>query len=138
MAVEKSKGGGLDRVLVLEVNPRPPASLALYGRVGSRGVLGAHLRACRHDELPAAAMVAGAPVNGHQIVFAPRALRLDDATLTRWATGSQLHDQPRAATRFAAGEPVCSVSAWGADADAVKIELARRSDAVLCTLETLT
>ncbi len=127
-----------DRVLVLEVNPRPPASLALYPRVGAGGVLRAHLRACQHGELPAVATAVSAPVNGHQIVFAPRALRLDDATLTHWATGSQLHDQPRAATRFAAGEPVCSVSAWGADADSVKIELARRSDAVLCTLETLT
>lgn len=127
-----------DRVLVLEVNPRPPASLALYPQVGSGGVLGAHLRACRQDELPVVAERVSAPVNGHQIVFAPRALRLDDATLTHWATGSQLHDRPRAATRFAAGEPVCSVSARGANADLVKIELARRSDAVLRTLETLT
>ncbi len=127
-----------DRVLVLEVNPRPPASLALYPRVGAGGVLRAHLRACRQVELPAVATAHNAPVNGQQIVFAPRALCLDDATLMRWAAGSQLHDRPRAATRFAAGEPMCSVSASGADANSVKIELAHRSDAVQRTLETLT
>jgi uncharacterized protein len=126
-----------DRVLILELNPRPPASLALYRRVGSGGVLGAHLRACQHGELPALARSVSAPVHGHQIVFAPRALRLDAATLACWAAGVYLHDQPRAATRFACGEPVCSVSASGADADSVKTELARRSDAVLRTLETL-
>ena len=127
-----------DRVLVLEVNPRPPASLELYPRVGGGGVLRAHLRACQLGELPALATAASALVNGHQIVFAPHALHLDDGTLTHWATASQLHDQPRAATRFAAGEPLCSVSACGADAASVKTELAHRSAAVLRTLETLT
>ena len=127
-----------DRVLVLEVNPRPPASLALYGRVGAGGVLRAHLRACQLGELPALATAASALVNGHQIVFAPHALHLDDGTLTHWATASQFHDQPRAATRFAAGEPLCSVSACGADAASVKSELAHRSAAVLRTLETMT
>ncbi|HWH83184.1 MAG TPA: ATP-grasp domain-containing protein, partial [Burkholderiaceae bacterium] len=37
-------------VQVLEVNPRPPASLALYA---ARGLIDAQLRACLHAELPA-------------------------------------------------------------------------------------
>ncbi len=34
---------------VLEINPRPPASMALYGQ---HHLVAAHLRACLHDELP--------------------------------------------------------------------------------------
>ena len=140
-----------ERVLVLEVNPRPPASLALYARAGDRGVLGAHLRACRDGVLPhgpalerpgggqvgAAPPASSAEVQGSEIVFAPRALQLDADLAARLERLADTHDLPRAATDFAAGDPVCSVSARGATAAAVKAELARRRDALLRTLESL-
>ena len=58
--------GSLDFMLdgdafgVLEVNPRPPASMALYGsryfqsasQAAPCGAVAAHVRACLHDELP--------------------------------------------------------------------------------------
>ena len=48
------------------------------------------------------------------------------------------HDLPRAGTRFAAGDPVCSVTASGADADAVKIGAGAAARRACCSsLETL-
>ena len=125
-----------ERVLVLEVNPRPSASLALYPRVGDGGVLRAHLHACRQGELPNAPPIEGI-VHGHQIVVAPFALSIDDADAARLAARPNTHDLPRGALRFVAGDPVCSVSASGVSAESVKIELTRRCEALLRTLETL-
>lgn len=127
-----------ERLWVLELNPRPPASLSLYPQAGAGGVLRAHLRACQHGELPTLAAGPDAWVNGQRIVFAPRALQLDAAAVAQLACRPQTHDLPRAAATLSAGEPVCSVSASGADPATVKHELARRSEAVLQTLEALT
>jgi predicted ATP-grasp superfamily ATP-dependent carboligase len=124
-----------ERVFVLEVNPRPPASMALYPDVGGAGVLRAHLRACLHNELPGPLRPAGS-VGGTEIVVAPRALRLDVAAAAALASWPGAHDLPHAGTDFAAGDPLCSVTASGRDADAVKIRLARQRDAVLQQLET--
>ncbi|HSW26323.1 MAG TPA: ATP-grasp domain-containing protein [Burkholderiaceae bacterium] len=125
-----------ERAWVLEVNPRPSASMALYPDVGSVGVLRAHLRACLHDELPAPPRPAGS-VGGNEIVVAPRVLRLDEAAAATLAAWPDVHDLPHAATLFAAGDPLCSVTARGPDADSVKIGLARQRDAVLQQLETV-
>jgi uncharacterized protein len=125
-----------ERVWVLEVNPRPSASMALYPDVGGAGVLRAHLRACLHDELPAPPRPAGS-VGGSEIVVAPRTLRLDEASVAALAAWPDVHDLPHVAMQFAAGDPVCSVTARGPDADSVKIGLARQRDAVLQQLETV-
>jgi predicted ATP-grasp superfamily ATP-dependent carboligase len=134
------------RVLVLEVNPRPPASLALYPRVGDAGPLCAHLRACIDARLPATTASAGlheaiagmansgsarATVSGNEIVYAPHSFDCDAATAQQLALLPDTHDLPRGATRFAAGEPVCSVSARGATAATVRSELARRRTTLL-------
>jgi predicted ATP-grasp superfamily ATP-dependent carboligase len=129
-------------VHVLEVNPRPPASMALYAHVGAGGAMRAHLNACRDRALPGAA----APQNrvcGTEIVFADRPLRLDAAAATALANAAHIHDVPRAAnaaqheTHLRHGDPLCSVSASGADAASVRSQLARRRDALLQMLETL-
>jgi predicted ATP-grasp superfamily ATP-dependent carboligase len=125
-----------EHVFVLEVNARPPASMALYPDVGGAGVLRAHLRACLHDELPGPQRPARS-VGGTEIVFAPRALRLDDAAAAALASWPGAHDLPHAGTDFAAGDPLCSVAASGPDADSVKIALARLRDGVLQQLETV-
>jgi predicted ATP-grasp superfamily ATP-dependent carboligase len=124
------------RVWVLELNPRPPASMALYPNVGGAGVLRAHLRACLHDELPGPPPPA-ASVSGTEIVYARRALRLDQADADALASRPGAHDLPHAGTEFAAGDPLCSVTASGPDAASVKIGLARQRDAVLQQLETV-
>src|SRR6185295_14474915 len=98
---------------VLEVNPRPPASMALYGP----GMVAAHLRACTQGELPRGpARFANDIVRGTEVVFAPRRVRLDQPAAQRLAARADCHDLPLAATVFEAGDPLCSVSASGTDA----------------------
>jgi uncharacterized protein len=143
--------GSLDFLLdgatihVLEVNPRPSASLEMYPCVGDQPVLLAHLAACSVDarsHLPCEPWHRGA-VRGTEIVFAPHPLRLGAAAVTRLAGLPATHDLPRGpaagapATHFAPGEPLCSVSAGGADAASVSEQLARRRDAVLDILQSL-
>ncbi len=142
--------GSLDFMLdgsafgVLEVNPRPPASMELYGRryfqpVSSGqpcGAIAAHRRACLHGDLPRAVEhEAIATVRGTEIVYAPRPVCIDDAAARRLGERTDCHDLPSGAQRFAAGDPICSVSATAADAELVEALLGLRREAVEQTLE---
>lgn len=130
--------GSLDFLLdgeafaVLEVNPRPPASLALYR---DRQPLQLHLRACREGELAESTHATTAKVNGTEIVFARRALQLDAEAARKIASQPQCHDLPRADSTFAVGDPLCSVSAQGDGVEEVVALLGRRRDAMLHRLE---
>ena len=126
-----------DTVEVLELNPRPPASLELYPRVGAGGPVRAHLRASVHDELPPAPAPAQG-VRGTEIVFAPRALQVDAGMAGQIARLDGARDLPRAGARCAAGDPLCSLVAEGCDANEVTTRLASRRDALLVSLETTT
>jgi uncharacterized protein len=111
-----------DRCSVLEVNPRPPASMVLYGgdpnHLQSDGLVAAHLRACLHGELPRwSTPSASAVVNGTEIVYAPRALRLTPWVLQQLARRSDCHDLPAAAAQVEAGDPVCSVGVSASSAE---------------------
>ena len=132
--------GGLDFMLdgehfaLLEVNPRPPASLALYL---DRLPMQAHLRACLHGELPDPAPGSAAPVRGSEIVFARSPLSLGDAAVRELAAWPQCHDLPRAGSAFAAGDPLCSLTAQAGSADDVIALLAARREALLARMEEL-
>lgn len=120
---------------VLEVNPRPPATLSLYPRIGRGGPWGAHLEACRARRLPPRPAPAG--VRGVETVFAAAPCRWGDAAACLASGATHLHDLPAAGTVFAAGEPVCTLSAEGTAADAVQAALARRAADLLNLLEPL-
>ena len=122
-----------DALGVLEVNPRPPASLALYAQ---RGLIDAHLRACLHRELPPRMFAARSRTAGHEIVYATRALQVDEARARQLAQRPGAHDVPVAGTRIMAGHPLCSLSAEGDGAAQVRASLAAQRDALLDTLET--
>lgn len=124
-----------DRWQALEVNPRPPASLSCYPDAAP---MAAHVRACVEGVLPAAAPAPGPPaqVEGHRIVFATRPLRLADGVAAALAGRAGTHDLPSAGARFQAGDPVCSVSARGADAPAVLARLQAAHADVQTLLET--
>lgn len=134
--------GSLDFLLdgrcieVLELNPRPPASLALYPQVGQGGPIGAHLQACAGGALP---VVERRPalLHGNEIVYARAPLRLDEPRCAWLAAEPDLHDLPYAGQACAAGDPVCSVGVAGASASTVREQLAQRRDAVLSVLETM-
>jgi len=121
-----------DSFAVLEVNPRAPASLALYR---DRSPLKAHLRACREAVLPERMRPAPTVVRGCEVVFTPHALRLGESAARGIAAMAQCHDLPRAGCLFAVGDPLCSVSAQGAGVDEVVALLASRRQVVLNLLE---
>lgn len=118
-----------DRIEVLELNPRPPASLALYPRIGGVGVLTAHLQACEQGLLPAA-MTEDVPVRGTEILFAECSIEVNAARADALAALPGTCDLPRAGTRVAAGDPLCSVRAEAADEARMNEQLAARRDAV--------
>ena len=130
-----------DRVQVLEVNPRPPASMALYGGNGDRAasspIVADHVRACLQGVLPEQTMpTASATVLGTEIVFAPHRLWLSESAAQRLAGNRACHDLPAAGQQFDVGDPVCSVSASGGSAEQVLALLDRGREAVFQTLET--
>lgn len=122
-----------DRIEVLELNPRPPASLALYPRVGDVGVLGAHLLACEQGRLPATA-TQDTPVRGIEILFAERAVAIGATQAQALAALPGTCDLPCAGTRVAAGDPLCSVRAEAADEARMSEQLAARREAVRALL----
>jgi uncharacterized protein len=122
-------------VEVLEVNPRPPASLDLYAAHGLP-VIGAHLRACEGASLDALPTMPALPPRGSAVVFARQDLMLGPAAAQWLAAQSHVHDVPSQAARFLAHAPICSVSAAGDDIAAVQEQLQQRADALLVALET--
>jgi predicted ATP-grasp superfamily ATP-dependent carboligase len=120
-----------DAIDVLEVNPRPPASMVLYGH----GIVAAHVRACVQGELPQWPAQLDR-VHGSEVVFAPCRFWLDEPAAQRLAARAGCHDLPIAAMAFEAGEPLCSVSASGANAGHVRELLRRGCQGVHRSLET--
>lgn len=127
-----------DEVLVLEVNARPPASFTLYESEGEGGsLIAAHLDACREGRLPPLPQAEHHPVRGLEVVYARRALTLDARAAANMAQMPDCHDRPLAGSRFAAGDPLCSLSARGASAQEVETTLAAAAEELLSSLETL-
>ena len=88
---------------VLEVNPRPPAGLELFGP----GSFEAHVRGARGLGLPAA----GSPpatrcAKVKLVLFAPRDLRAPDPG---WWPAALVRDIPHAGESIKRGDPVCTL-----------------------------
>ncbi len=120
-----------ERVLLLELNPRPTASLALFDEHTAGGLLRAHVEVCRDGALPdlAEATAAGG-VRGSEVVFATRAGEITPALADWLAARPDCRDLPWAGTAHATGDPVCTVVAAGASPAAVAVSLARQGDEV--------
>jgi predicted ATP-grasp superfamily ATP-dependent carboligase len=121
------------RVEVLEVNPRPPASLDLYAAHGLP-VIDAHLRAC--DGAAATLPASPSAPRGSALVFARREMVLGPAAAHWLAAQPDVHDLPSQATTFRAHDPVCSISAVGDDIATVQSRLAQHGEMLLDALET--
>ncbi|WP_156924342.1 ATP-grasp domain-containing protein [Derxia gummosa] len=125
-----------DDFSVLEINPRPSASMALHEDAVPGGLLQAHVEACRARRLPPpnAAPRQRTVIRGCETVFADRALTLEESAIGWLERRGWCHDIPAGAATVLPGQPVCTVSVDAADADAVAGLLAIRRDAVLKTL----
>lgn len=136
-----------DTVSVLEINPRPAASMALYegcrfagvpsATQKTHGLMQAHLRACLHGEWPTLLAKGDETlIHGIEVVYARCAMTITAAMTELLAESPGTHDQPVAATRLTRGDPLCSLSAVGITAHDVQSRLSDARDALLYTLET--
>jgi predicted ATP-grasp superfamily ATP-dependent carboligase len=91
---------------VLEVNPRPPASLELFGP----GCFEAHVRGARGLRVPADASAAPPLVKAKLVLFADRDLRAPDPG---WWPAGLVHDVPHAGEEIKRGAPVCTLISAG-------------------------
>lgn len=108
-----------DEYWVLEVNPRPSATLDLYDNDFPTGLVDWHVRACM-GELPESFPVG--KVRGHRVVYAPRELRLSPrARFPEWCS-----DVPETGNDISPDAPVCMVHAEGITAAEVNQLLDRR------------
>ena len=112
---------------VLEINPRPSATMALYDPDYPGGLLMQHLSACR-GELPAAAPQRA--VRAFRIVYTPcEAVIFKPIAWPRWCA-----DRPRAGMVIGAGEPLCSIQAEGTDRAAAETLLQARETEIRARL----
>jgi predicted ATP-grasp superfamily ATP-dependent carboligase len=107
---------GESGVQLLEVNPRPSATLQLHPDAWPGGLVRAHVEALR-GRLPALAPCAARPVRGHLTVFADRLGLVAAASTSDAIDRAHVHDLPARGTRFAVGEPICTVSAEAGGVD---------------------
>lgn len=93
---------------LLEINPRPSASMQLY----SAGWLVKHVQICLGRSFNKATLLpyqfATCPLNsGYQVVYAPQAVRIPQDFI--WPVGCV--DLPKAGTIIATTQPICSIIA---------------------------
>jgi predicted ATP-grasp superfamily ATP-dependent carboligase len=109
---------------LLEINPRPGASLDVFDRAP---LFALHLAACA-GHLPARPPAPG-PAAAAMVVYAPRALVVRE----RFAWPDWASDRERAGPVPAAA-PLCTVRAEGADAAAARAEAERRAARLLAMI----
>ncbi|NPT40412.1 ATP-grasp domain-containing protein [Paraburkholderia sp. 1N] len=135
-----------ERFFVLEVNPRPSATMALYDGHLPLSPLALHVRACKGEALDPPQHTPHTPhavptphtspaplIRGEQIVFARTGHTVSAAFVARAQQRGWCHDIPAPGSTIAAGTPLCSVSvtcAPGTSTDAVRAELAARASTI--------
>lgn len=118
-----------DSYWVLEVNPRPTATLELYDADMADGLLNAHVSACLGR--PVSLERQRGPVRGHAIVFARAGCRAPSTLpLAPWCS-----DIPDSDSLVAPGMPICSVRAEGNSRAEVLATISRHRAAVRALCE---
>jgi predicted ATP-grasp superfamily ATP-dependent carboligase len=108
-----------EQMYVLEINPRPPASMQLYDDLLTR-----HIAVCRGSLPDALPRQKG--FTGFRVVYADKDLRIPDEVIwPDWAL-----DRPEAGCVCRAGQPVCSVISRRNEPERVEAELASRQQQI--------
>ena len=115
-------------IRVLEVNPRPSATMALYDADYPRGLVHEHVLACQ-GRLPPSVCKEG-PVRAFRIAYATRPILIPPDM--NWPEGSA--DLPAAGSEIAVGYPICSVQVEGMETSAVDAALQTRITELLARL----
>jgi predicted ATP-grasp superfamily ATP-dependent carboligase len=119
---------------LLELNPRPSATLGLSEADCPGGWMRRHVRACLGElpeGLPDSGTGVGRGVSGHRIVYAPRLIEIPPHLV--WPPWC--HDRPVAGASIAPGVPLCTVSASGSDGAQTERRLLDRERRVLGLVE---
>lgn len=117
-----------DNIRVLEINPRPSATLALHDADYPYGLLLHHIEACRG--VPTTWRRRAHRWRAFKILYARRAITIPPGV--RWPVWCS--DRPTAGTSIAHGEPVCSIRTESADAAALEPRLLARERAIRSSL----
>lgn len=113
-----------DDYRVLEINPRPTATIDLHDDQAAGSLFDLHVRACA-GTLPPVLQISNT-VRAHAIVYSPGGrLQTPRPAFPDWCS-----DLPADATGIATGMPVCTVHASGSSASEVKRLLNRRQAAL--------
>jgi predicted ATP-grasp superfamily ATP-dependent carboligase len=118
-----------DSFWVLELNPRPTATLELYDPDVADGLLRAHVSTCLGE--PVSVEQHWGPVRAHAIVFAQSEFRVPP----HWQPESWCADIPCPDVLVPAGMPICSVRAGGESHTDVRARLSAYRAAVLALCE---
>ncbi|MBL8495415.1 MAG: ATP-grasp domain-containing protein [Rhodocyclaceae bacterium] len=114
---------------ILEINPRPTATLELYDPDVMNGLLAAHVAACSGESVTIEQ--SWGPVRAHAIVFARNQLKLPRS----WRPARWCSDIPTSEAVVDRGMPICSVRAEGRTHAEVIGQIQRYRAAVLESLE---
>jgi predicted ATP-grasp superfamily ATP-dependent carboligase len=114
-------------VSVLEINPRPSATLALHDERMQAGLIDAHIAACRRRLLPGEELASSASISGLRIVYSRTQFVSGPRSCARLQKLGWCHDIGREGTMTASGDPLCSVSARAHSEAAVLALLAQRT-----------
>jgi len=126
---------GLDFILhegqayLLDLNPRPCATLSLYEDDCPGGWVRRHVGACL-GELPVGLPFPGRTLRGHRIVYAPEELTIPRRM--RWPTWAK--DRPGLGSHVACGAPLCTVLASADRTETVECRLLQRERRILALL----
>ncbi|SAL01822.1 ATP-grasp domain-containing protein [Caballeronia ptereochthonis] len=133
-----------DTFSVLEINTRPSSTMALYElawpNTWPRGLIGAHLDACLHGELPRTLRTfANAPplFAGQRVVFAPGRFAVSRAFSDACFDDPACHDVPLTGASIEAGFPVCTMTAVAPAFSDLRDELDREHARLLQRIATL-
>lgn len=110
---------------VLEINPRPPASMQLY----VADLFIRHINAC-NGEL-ADLKLKQSEISGYQIVYAQQNLLIPEGF--QWPQG--IHDIPQVNTRIGIGQPICSMITRTHDPDTVMQQLHNQQISIINALD---
>jgi methenyltetrahydromethanopterin cyclohydrolase len=111
---------------VLEINPRPSASMQLY----DEGLLVRHIRASQ-GEFAIDALPSSAHPTGYQIVYAKRDLTIPDQF--EWPEWCM--DLPEFGSFIRAGQPICSIIAHQKESRSVSEQLLTKQQLIISKLE---
>lgn len=115
-------------IRVLELNPRPSATMALYDDEFPSGLARLHIRACL-ERLPEFE-VSASPVRAFRILYAPDDVKPRGPL--EWP--SWCRDRPGPSCSIEKGAPLCTITAEGADVSGVLRSLVARETSLMRTM----